>query len=648
MSGSAGEIPAEPVVPLSDSYRVPRGRDHQGLLRRPGDADPEGHYACPACSTALRLKRSPNGHRYFAHTQTEQSCNDETIQEQSAIAQLGDLLSEVLAGRLALTLVVPCPACGKPFRLQLAGDAAWDERAAAEHGIVCRGALLRDGAVRWAFRFPVDAEPAPNDGVTWVVVSPREFNGPAAAAALLIAAGGSFASLELKAEAWSGTQTCGACQTAVAQKRHETEERERSITNKLAAVAALAADVFTREDTLRLTTSPCPVCGHRRGVTVRRGHYDQVVRPFRDADGQEWDVALIRNGELALGVLIVHGDALNCQAKLDRALATKSKWIAIPAIGGDGADGHGILQDETPVVITCNQAYLLTDGDCSYCAAAAAAASIAAARQRDQEQATKAASIRRDGQDRLRQLQEIQRRAGEREAAAEEERERNPDYRIDKTKRILLGRIASITPLSELARLLITGVRDLRSTVAGIVPPPAMFLRAVMEIRSAAQERRRQLYLDDIAAAKLRLATELKAATTLTALEQCVAERVVGCRQEISRALFKSGSRDAIDQAAKICDGIAAAAGDDLRRARVLVEWKKLVGLVRLAGSSKQVSLPEFSALGGLDLLGATYLRVMPSWLQELLTQWRGMKPGRSEEAFCTRLREMAERHPEG
>lgn len=335
--------------------RVRRGRRADGILVAIGDADPEVAYACPVCGDALRQKRSCLDKPFFSHIGGDGTCADDAVRYAAAVRVLGDLVDHAVAGRLVMGFTVRCHA-GRhevDHRLDVnPGDIVRRE----EHGV----AILRDGAVVFTLvvhRPHEDAAGHPAEAMAFIVDADDAL-GWDADEALEDCQAGCQGTLVLNARAMTADVPCGGCAKEREAAQKKIDRAAAAANTERVERCQMFADAFLRSGG-RFETCRCAVHPEfRRTVSVGK-HYDDIAVDVT-VGAERWDVALMRQGSLALGILVVRPDAMVNESDPDHRCRNPGAtcFVAVP---------EDAQVDPRSGAWPTNAWHLLSDGRCPRC-----------------------------------------------------------------------------------------------------------------------------------------------------------------------------------------------------------------------------------------------------------------------------------------
>lgn len=347
--------PAAAIEKQTRRNRVRRGRREDGVLVGIGDADPETNYACPVCGDALRQKRSSRDKPFFCHIGGDGTCADDAVRHAAAVRMLGDLVDHAVTGRLVMGFTVRCHAGRHEVDQRLdvgLGDAVRRD----EHGV----AILREGEVVFSLvvrRPHGDRDDLAAEAMAFAV-NPDDVLGWDADEAIEDCQAGRQGTLVLDAMAMTAGVPCGGCAKEREAERTKIDKAAAAANAERAERCRAFADAFLRSGG-RFETCRCAVHPEiRRTISVRR-HYDDIAVDVT-VGTERWDVALMRQGSLALGILVVRPDAMVNESDPDHRCRNPGAtcFVAVP---------EDAQVDPRSGAWPTNAWHLLSDGRCPRC-----------------------------------------------------------------------------------------------------------------------------------------------------------------------------------------------------------------------------------------------------------------------------------------
>lgn len=309
--------------------RVRRGRRADGLLVAIGDADPEVAYRCPVCGGSLTQKESSREKPFFCHIGGDGTCADDLVRHAAAVLFLGDLVDHALAGRLVLRFAGRCSAGRHATDLQVelrAGDVMQRD----DHGV----AVMRDGTITCILvvhRAHGDRDESAG-GTARFEVGVDDILGWDADEALEACQSGGQASLTLSVRVGSDQAPCPRCATEQATEQVKTTKAAALAAQKRTErIGTFAQEI--KHGRRRFETGFCDRHPDVRTVIdIRDNWFDDLMVDYQTEDGERWDIALGRDGELVLGILLVGPDSMRNESALDHRCRNpgRSYFLAVP------------------------------------------------------------------------------------------------------------------------------------------------------------------------------------------------------------------------------------------------------------------------------------------------------------------------------
>ena len=306
--------PSEIVI--SDLYSVPRANDAAGKQVRPRLGASRDGYTCPVCKLPVILVVSGNGNPFFRHVHAAESCRAEPLVHLAAREILCTLIDHARAGRLRLIVRAPCGLCGAgheiPFPLGDATEASDvlllepdiaetlnADVACTSNGTVVASIALDSESSQYPLERQLLDEP-------WV-----EVNAAAIKSSNTLRKGVYQQRDEIVIRAVSSSEqvVCTTCHVRQERaKKEEEEQRQKGIRDQVRLnqyAHRLAQQLGQLPEWWIQVTDTCLTCYQPCSVRISSSHYDQAKPSVTDAKGKFWQVGLLREGQVVLGVWIV-------------------------------------------------------------------------------------------------------------------------------------------------------------------------------------------------------------------------------------------------------------------------------------------------------------------------------------------------------